>query len=226
MTDSTLPPPRPERPAVPAHPTLPPQPGWRPASTVPPVAAARKSPGRRFLYIVLGAIALGIAGLIVLGLVLHPGKYSAHGVAFNYPIKWVHGQTKFAAQSGSAVWSESFGPSSIPRVGVTVSQYSLQADVSTVSPDAVKAEVTALVDNLAQQLNGTVTRGISSVQMAGMQGYEVTLNATIQGQAVSVDLTMLFRGKTQYNIGCQATSLDLGDVAEGCSQIKSSFTVK
>jgi hypothetical protein len=192
---------------------------------MPPVPAARKS-RKKILWIVLGVIGLGIVALVVLALVLHPGKYSDHGVAFSYPTSWRHGKTEFAAQSGSAVWSESFGPPSNSTEGVTISQYALKADVSSVPPDAVKAEVTGLVQGLAQQLNGSVAGDPTSVQVAGLQGYEVTMSATIQGQAVTIDLTLLFKGMTQYNIACQSTAADQSDMSKGCAQVKSTFVVK
>ena len=174
----------------------------------------------------LGLVGFIIAALVVLAIVLHPGKYSDHGVAFDYPTSWKHGQTQFAAQSGSAVWSQSFSPGSSSTEGVTVSQYALKADVSSVSPDAVQAEVTALVGNRAQQLNGSVVGDLKPAQVGGMQGYEVTINATIEGQALTVDLTLLFKGKTQYNIGCQATSANQDEISKGCTQIKNTFVVK
>jgi flagellar basal body-associated protein FliL len=238
MSDSTTPPPGPEMPAVPPQPGVPPQPavpmpppapaqpGWGiPGSSAPPVPPPRKS-RKKVLYIVLGVVVVIIAAFVVLAIVLHPGKYSDHGVAFNYPASWKHGQTQFAAQSGSAVWSESFSPGSSSTEGVTVSQYALNADVSSVSPDAVKAEVTTLVGNLAQQLNGSIVGDLKPAQVGGMQGYEVTINATIEGQALTVDLTLLFKGKAQYNIGCQATSANQDEISKGCTQVKDTFALK
>ena len=159
-------------------------------------------------------------------MVLHPGKYSDHGVEFSYPSNWIRGNTQFAAQSGAALWSESFAPTTNNPEGVTVSQYHLTADVSSVSPDALKTELTTLVQGLASQLNGTVAGDLTPVQVGGLQGFEVTINGTVEGKAMTIDLTLLFKGTAQYNIGCQATPANQGEVTKGCQQVKSTFVVK
>jgi hypothetical protein len=176
------------------------------------------------VVIVAAVVALGSLAAAVTLIVRGAGTYTANGVTLHYPKSWKQGPTRFAAQSGDAVWSEGFSPTGGVDA-VTVTGYRLKADVSSVSPAALENELDGVVNDLARQLGGTVTASPTPVQVAGLQGYRSTLDLTIEGQPVTTELTMLFHGQDQFNIECQSTASHSQEINAGCDQVKSSFAL-
>jgi hypothetical protein len=231
MTDEpTAPLPGPEdRDDLPGMPSPPPLDG-----SIEPMAAEPKGSSRTWIWIA-ALIALLVVGIAVVSLsggddtnsTAGDGqRFSDHGVSFDYPSGWQDlGPASFEVNSGDVQWSESFGIQAGSN-GAIVTEYALKKDVSSVSDDALQAELDRLFTSTVAQAGGELTQPISPTTINGIDGYQVSFTSTAGGADLITDMVLVFQGTQQWNIQCQYSAGDPQDVLQGCQQIWDTFTIE
>ena len=240
MSDAP-PPSTPDPNATPPDAALPPAPPDGGAAMAPTVSRGAKGP----VAILIGAL---VAIAVVVGAILlarsrsdsSAGSPSAtspastgsvpvggqtfadHGVTFQFPSGWIHGESILSNQVGTSLWSETFAPKPLDPNGVVVTQYRLTQDLSSLPPSALESQLRQLV---TQSLGGRNMSGVAQTTVGSMPAYRVTFDAEANGVQYAVELTMIFDGLDQYNINCQSSSTATTDIQPGCRQIKSTFRI-
>jgi hypothetical protein len=146
--------------------------------------------------------------------------FADHGVTFQFPSGWIHGQSILSNQVGTSLWSETFAPKPLDPNGVVVTQYRLTQDLSSLPPSALETQLKQLV---AQSLGGQNVSDVTQTTVGSMAAYQVTFDAEANNVEYAVELTMIFDGLDQYNINCQSSSTATADIGPGCQQIKRTF---
>jgi hypothetical protein len=201
-----------------------------------PMAPQAKEPSRTWIWVTAAIVAVVMAGVGVLSLTGggdstssatgDSQRFSAHGVAFDYPAGWQDlGPASFEVNSGDVQWSESFGLEAGAN-GAIVTEYALKKDVSSVSQEALQAELDQLFASTVAQAGGELTRPISPTTVNGIPAYEVSFTSTTGGADLTTDMVLVFDGTQQWNIQCQYAAADQPDVLPGCQQIWDSFTIE
>lgn len=200
-----------------------------------PMSPGATGPSRAWIWIVAAVIAVLVGGVAVMSLSGDDGttsetgdsqRFSAHGVSFDYPAGWQDfGPASFEVNSGDVQWSESFGIEAGAN-GAIVTEYALKKDVSSVSGEALRAELDRLFASTVGQAGGELTQPISPTTVNGMDGYEVSFTSTTGGADLTTDMVLVFRGTQQWNIQCQYVAADRQDVLPGCQQIEDTFTIE
>lgn len=172
-----------------------------------------------------------------------PGTYGGHGVTFAYPTTWLHVPAQFDVQTGSALWSEFFGPEETPTTDpaqppdptqlattqrdlVAVAAYKTSIAVTKKTLPRYKASISYFVLRLATQAGGTVLKGPQRVTMGGLPGYRYQMTANVDnGTIVESRVVLVFKGRTEFFLNCQhVQDGPLGAQIEGgCDQLMTSF---
>jgi hypothetical protein len=239
VTD-TPPPSTPEPDPTETGPSLPPTPAGEGAALEPSASRGAKGP---IAILIGGLIAIAIAvGVIALarskseppaasasakptGTATMPAggqTFAEHGVTFQFPSGWIHGQSILSSQVGTSLWSETFAPKPFDPNGVVITQYRLTQDLSSLPPSALETQLRQLV---TQTLGGKNVSDVTQTTVGSMPAYQVTFDADAKDVRYTVELTMIFDGLDQYNINCQSSSTATVDIRPGCQQIKSTFEI-
>jgi hypothetical protein len=209
-----------------------PPPPLDPPGTPPPAPPVEGAGTRRGIVILVVVVALvAITAGILYGTsqgggtedAPAAGTYADHGVTFRYPPAWSTSKTVFTShQGGSALWSESFGPAPGPSQ-VIVSGYRINVDFASVPQAAALRQITQLVQQLASGAGGHIIDPPAPATLAGLDGFRSTFQATIGSATVTVELTIVFDGKDQYNIQCQYDEASFDEIDAGCRQVRDTF---
>ena len=166
-----------------------------------------------------------------------PGTYGGHGVTFAYPTAWLHVPAQFDVQTGTALWSEFFGPEQAPptdptqpapmqRDLVAVAAYKTSISVTKKNLPRYKASISYWILRLATQAGGTVLQGPQRVSMGGMPGYRYEITANIDnGTMVESRIVLVFKGRSEYFLNCQHVQDGplTAEIEGGCDQLMQSF---
>jgi hypothetical protein len=204
-------------------PSMPAPPGGEPAA---PTAPSAPAPSRKGVWIAVALLVavVGGAGIYLAGSG-GPATYSEHGVTFDYPGGWEPlGPATFGAETGETEWTESFFSES-GYSGVIVTEYALLQEVSSVSQEALRAELQGLLDSSLQQTGGEIVDDLSPVTVDGLDGFRVVFTVVVDGTEAESDLVMVFQGKRQFNILCQYEPDTETEVLSGCEQVRDTFAV-
>jgi len=167
----------------------------------------------------------GPASSVASGATTGGQTYAANGVTLNYPAGWVHGPSILEGETKASVWSETFSPQlGIPE-GVVVTQYLLNVDSSTVTAEALEAELKNLATGLSQGSGGDLTSDVTPTTVGTLTAYQVNFSAFLKGTEYSVELTVVFDGHDQYNINCQSSTGAAAAIAPGCQMVKDTFRI-
>ncbi len=216
--------------------------GDLPAMPAPPTSDAPPRSGSSRTWVWIGAALLAVVVAVIAVLSLSGGddgsstagqdvggddnRFSDHGVSFDYPSDWQDfGPATFQVNSGDVQWSESFGAQA-GSSGAIVTEYALKKDVSSVSEDALQAELDQLVTSTVDQAGGQLTHPLSPTTVNGMPGYQVSFTSTTGGVDLTTDMVLVFQGTQQWNIQCQYAAAHQQDVLPGCQQIWNTFTIE
>lgn len=152
--------------------------------------------------------------------------YRAHGVAFQYPAGW---QDRTPNASGNRpsdmLWTAVL---SIDQTnGTVVSAYRVPTSVSAENLDAVMAENTRYFQETFESAGGSMGAGPEKVTVTGLpslryQGHFLTEDGT----RVESTIVQAFDGTTEYFFSCEYTRVHAAEMAQGCEQILSTFTLE
>lgn len=150
--------------------------------------------------------------------------YAANGVTFQYPDDWAQKEQSGGKNTGNLVWTQSFGPEASKSNLATVSEYTVNLDVTSENVAALKSQIETTIADLASQAGGSVTTPVSVESTAGFPGYTAKVAVkTPDGTAVDSTLWMFFNGKTEYFLNCQAVPEAVQEMAAGCDVVRQTF---
>lgn len=150
--------------------------------------------------------------------------FEGEGYSFSYPEDWEQREGSGAASEvGNAVSSVAFAPAEGAN-GLTVSVYRLQDVVTEDNVNSLRAEVTAVTEQVFRQAEGRMTAGPNRVTIAGHPGFSAKGTAmTPAGNRVESQITLIFDGKTEYFLNCQFTADEAEEMQQGCRQVLESL---
>lgn len=151
--------------------------------------------------------------------------YKGNGVTFSYPTDW-HEEVLGAgsAEVGAPEWQASVV---LDQTNVIiVREYQLNFAITLDNLDRASSEIDTAVQSMADQADGAVQSGPTSMTVAGFPalGYDVSVKA-VSGEDALDSMIFIFDGSTEYFINCQSTSARTGEVATACDEVTGSFQV-
>jgi hypothetical protein len=90
---------------------------------------------------------------------------------------------------------------------------------------AGKSEFSGIVQQLAEQMGGTVRAGPEEISVAGKPGLWFRVTGTSDGTPIESRLVFVFDGTTEYELNCQHTAEKTEEIERGCEQILRTFSV-
>jgi len=149
--------------------------------------------------------------------------FKGEGYSFSYPGSW------------HELESRAVGPSQIdPDVvvgpgaglnGVTVTVGPAAVPITQADLPEVKNEVAQFARQAAVGLGGEVTQEPTTTTVAGLPAVEVEVAGATEGTQFHLRMTYAWDGRTQYQLNCQYTSVQMKEITKGCDQMLSSLSV-
>jgi len=149
------------------------------------------------------------------------GTYDCHGVAFTYPSSWSMIDDVRILNSGNLEFGDVVGLDALNNV--ELQGYVLSQPVDDSNVDRFEREISQAADELAAAVSGQVTGGPTRVEIGGLPGFRLRVEGSYEGQRLIVTGVALFRGTTQYFLGCQFTPDHARDSRAGCRQVMRTF---
>ena len=217
-------------PAVVAPPSLP---GGEVPLPPPPASPVRDAMGGRERTVltisIVVVVCLSVGGL-VWGSLASGGSsaagatvYGDHGIHVTYPSGWSTSTVPPATGAGATpVWSQAFFPGAAEGERVLINSYDL---TNGAPPDVITAQVSRLAEDIADQLDGSVTVALTPMPIGPFDGYHTTIEGTANGKSITLDEYFVFVGATEYEINCVAGAEPTDQLTQGCQLIRDSFAV-
>jgi hypothetical protein len=108
---------------------------------------------------------------------------------------------------------------------VTVEASRMNMPVTAENLDAAKAESEEVVQELFDQVGGSVQSGPEDITAAGRPGLRFRGTGTLEGTPIESTFVSVLDGTTQYTLNCQHTPEWAEEIERGCEQIVRTFTV-
>ena len=190
---------------------------------------ARALPARRRS---LAAVPLAIVLAAAVGLSAYrvtsgpaAGTYQAHGVSFDYPARWQHGDLPVHVRFGhvrGTVWSTAVVLDQADWIDVAA--YRLPFAISPILlrmlPPSAKAAFRREVERAGSQL----LAGPQEITLAGAPGLLIRTAGTQSGIPVENTIAFTFIGTTEYVVVCQqAQGPGAANVRRACDQVIRTF---
>jgi Septum formation len=147
-------------------------------------------------------------------------------VSFDYPAGWEEGTTETVAETGGPdeLWEVAFVLDTESLVTVEASRMNMP--ITAENLDAAKAESEEVVQELFDQVGGSVQSGPEDITAAGKPGLRFRGTGTHDGTSFESTLVLIFDGTTEYTLNCQRTAEWAEEIERGCEQIVRTFTVE
>jgi hypothetical protein len=184
--------------------------------------------GRRLL-------ALGLAALVALlalsacgGGDSGPNRVEEDSHSFEYPEGWSELEAEFVAEAPNNTASVSVGPEETGVNLVTVGSFEVPVEVNAENIEDYREDITAGVEQLFTQAEGSIEEGPIPITVGGLSGYrfEGTSTTPIEGGGeVHTRSIQVYDGRTGFFVNCQYAPDAQEEILAGCQQVVDSFTV-
>ncbi len=181
-------------------------------------------------------IALGLAALATLLSVAACGGGGDSGPnsveedthSFEYPEGWSELEAEFVAEAPNNTTSISVGPEETGVNLVTVGSFEVPVEVNADNIEDYRDDITAGVEQLFTQADGSIEEGPIPITVGGLSGYrfEGTSTTPIEGAGeVHTRSIQVYNGTTGFFINCQYAPDAQEEILAGCQQVVDSFSV-
>jgi hypothetical protein len=150
--------------------------------------------------------------------------YRAHGVSFDYPAGWQEEDLPASAGSGW-LWRAQFSPGPGDDL-INVEANRLSISVGAGNLAQASSELESLVRRSFAQKRGTMRAGPQQITVRRLPALRFQVTGTLQdGTVFGSTLLFVFNGTTEYEIDCQHTRANAGEVQRACGQVMRTFKV-
>ncbi len=177
-------------------------------------------------------IAVGLAALLALsacgGGDSGPGSVEEDTHSFEYPEDWSELEAEFVAEAPNNTASISVGPEETGVNLVTVGSFEVPVEVNADNIEDYRDDITAGVEQLFTQAEGSIEEGPIPITVGGLSGYrfEGTSTTPVEGEGeVHTRSIQVYNGTTGFFINCQYAPDAQEEILAGCQQVVDSFSV-
>jgi len=148
--------------------------------------------------------------------------------SFEYPEGWSELEAEFVAEAPNNTASISIGPEETGVNLATVGSFEVPVEVNADNIEEYRDDITAGVEQLFTQAEGSIEEGPTPITVGGLSGYrfEGTSTTPIEGESeVHTRSIQVYNGTTGFFINCQYAPDAQEEILAGCQQIVDSFSV-
>ena len=177
--------------------------------------------------------ALGLAVLAALAILSAcggggggPNSVEEDTHSFEYPEGWSELDAEFIAEAPNNTTSVSVGPEETGVNLVTVGSFSVPVEVNSGNLEQFRDQITAGVEQLFTQADGSIEEGPIPITVGGLDGYrfEGTSATPVEGGGeVHTRSIQVYDGTTGFFINCQYAPDAQEEILAGCQQVVDSF---
>jgi uncharacterized RDD family membrane protein YckC len=149
------------------------------------------------------------------------GVYDCHDVRFEYPGSWSVVRDVKVMTTGNLEFADVVGLDAVNNVELQAYRLNQPIDRGNIAQS--QQEVSAVAEQLAETLSGTVADGPRRIEMGGLPGFSIRIEGRYGGQPLTLEGVVLARGTTQYFLECQFTPDHAGEIRSGCDQVMRTF---
>lgn len=146
--------------------------------------------------------------------------------SFEYPEGWSELEAEFIAEAPNNTASVSVGPEETGVNLVTVGSFDVPVEVTGDNLEQFRDDITAGVEQLFTQADGSIEEGPIPITVGGLDGYrfEGTSTTPVEGGGeVHTRSIQVYDGTTGFFINCQYAPDAQEEILAGCQQIVDSF---
>jgi len=146
--------------------------------------------------------------------------FEGNGVTFEHPPDWeTLSGVEDAASTGDMRWQHEIGIDSTNYISVR--GYDLGGKVTEENIDDLESDITSQIAALVEETGGSLEGNAERSTIDGLPAltYRATGITTVADETVDSTLVLIFDGKTEYFIDCQATEDRAEEIAAGCDQV-------
>ena len=147
--------------------------------------------------------------------------------SFEYPEGWSELEAEFIAEAPNNTASVSVGPEETGVNLVTVGSFDVPVEVNGENLEQFRDDITAGVEQLFTQADGSIEEGPIPITVGGLDGYrfEGTSTTPIEGGGeVHTRSIQVYDGRTGFFINCQYAPDSEEEILAGCQQVVDSFS--
>jgi hypothetical protein len=147
--------------------------------------------------------------------------------SFEYPEDWQELEAEFVAEAPNNTASVSVGPEETGVNLVTVGSFDVPVEVNADNLEDFRDDITAGVEQLFTQADGSIEEGPIPITVGGLSGYrfEGTSTTPVEGGGeVHTRSIQVYGGRTGFFINCQYGPDSQEEILAGCRQIVESFS--
>jgi hypothetical protein len=185
-----------------------------------PVAAGRLALGLALVAALMSLAACGGGGG-------GPNSIEEDTHSFEYPEDWQELEAEFVAQTPNGTASVSVSPEESGANLVTVGSFDVPVEVNADNLEDFRDEITAGVEQLFAQADGSIEEGPIPITVGGLSGFrfEGTSTTPVEGGGeVHTRSIQVYDGRTAFFINCQYEPDSQEAILAGCRQIVESFS--
>jgi hypothetical protein len=156
-----------------------------------------------------------------------PNRVEEDTHSFEYPEGWSELDAEFVAEAPNNTSSVSVGPEETGVNLVTVGSFEVPVEVNADNLEQYRDEITAGVEQLFTQAEGSIEEGPIPITVGGLSGYrfEGTSTTPIEGAGeVHTRSIQVYDGTTGFFINCQYAADAQEEILAGCQQVVDSFS--
>jgi hypothetical protein len=157
-----------------------------------------------------------------------PSRVEGDGHSFEYPEGWSQLEAEFVAEAPNNTASVSVGPEETGVNLVTVGSFEVPVEVNADNLEAYREDITAGVEQLFTQADGSIEEGPIPITVGGLSGYrfEGTSTTPIEDAGeVHTRSIQVYDGTRGFFINCQYQPDAQEEVLAGCQEVLDSFEV-
>ena len=191
-------------------------------------ASLRAVAGRRLIALGLAVLAALLALSACGGGDSGPQSVEEDTHSFEYPEGWSELEAEFVAEAPNNTASVSVGPEETGVNLVTVGSFDVPVEVNEDNIEDYRDDITAGVEQLFTQADGSIEEGPIPITVGGLPGYrfEGTSTTPIEGAGeVHTRSIQVYSGTKGFFINCQYAPDAQEEILAGCQQIVDSFSV-
>lgn len=148
--------------------------------------------------------------------------------SFEYPEGWSELEAEFVAEAPNNTASVSVGPEETGVNLVTVGTFEVPVEVNADNLEDYRDDITAGVEQLFAQAEGSIEEGPIPITVGGLSGYrfEGTSTTPIEGSGeVHTRSIQVYDGTRGFFINCQYQPDSQEEILAGCQQVVDTFSV-
>ena len=149
------------------------------------------------------------------------GRYTCHGIAFDYPSAWKRLPLGGTARAGAPpIWADKIGDDELSQINVSANR--MGRVVTEGNFGAIQPEAENVLDQLRLQSGGEFAEVPTVTQVAGRPAIGATIRSPQLGW---LQIVFIFDGDIQYAVACQYPVSAEAAVGPMCQRVFDSFEV-